>query len=196
MILPKAISSIAGAPNTVNGYTFIPTDDAEVEQDAPLSTRLRRREFGNLYHIYKNRPGACVGWSEDMDYRVGSQAFTTTDDDWVEVVRITVFVPRGTEFIRWGLFGRKTGSGTGKVRLRTASMDNNEDTPIEVDVVNSWSSPYTSNLVKYDDVGAGKLNVYPGSKELTQDALIVDIKSDGSARVDLAGLTAWFEVVT
>lgn len=197
MILPRAVTSLAGAPNTVNSHTFVPIDDDEVSQDAPLSVRLRTRLHGNLYHIWRNRPGVCIAWSEDTHYRVGSQAFSTTDAQYEEVARIPIFVPRNVTSVRWAAFVRKTGSGTGKLRLRTASMDSYGTSPIEVDAVNSWSSPYDANLVKYDDAGNVDLAVTTNSDaDVTQDEIIVDLKSDGAARVDLLGLTAWFEVVT
>ncbi len=196
MIIPKALSSLAGQVNTVNGWAFVPIDDDETSQDAPLSVRLRRRQHGNMMHIYRNRPGACVGWSEDTHYRVGSQAYGTTDAEYEEVARIPIFAPKGTTDIRWAAFLRKTGSGTGKMRLRTASMDQNGTTAIEADAVQSWTSPYSSNLVKYDDSGLDTLEVTTGGEfNFTQDEIIIDIKSDGSARVDLLGFSAWFEVV-
>lgn len=197
LIVPHNISSIAAAPSTVNNHTFVPIDDDELGQDSPLSVRLRHRVHGNMYHVWRNRPGSCVGFSDDTHYRVGAQAFTTTESEYVEVTRFPIFIPKDVTEVRWAVFARKTGSGVGKVRLRTASMDLFGTAPIEIDAVQSWSSPYQSNLIKYNDTGYTTLTVTgKPDAETTQDEIIIDLKSDGAARVDLLGITAWFRAVS
>ena len=193
MVLPEALTSVASAPSVQNGNVFVPTDDSEITQDAPLSVRLRGRVYGNMYTTWRNRPGSCVSFSEDAEYRTTFNAFTTTAAEYEEVARFPIFVPRDVTAVRWAVFSVKSGTGTGKVRLRTASMDAFGTAAIEIDAVQSYTSPYTGNLAKYDDGGYTTLTVTPSGAETTQDEIIVDIISDGSSRVDLLGLTAWFE---
>lgn len=197
MIFPRSVTSIPAGTNTQSGHVFVPIDDDETAQDSALSVRLRRRMHGNLYHIWRTRPGMALAFSDDTHYRAGAQAFTTTSSEYENVIRVPIFVPRDTTGLRWALFARKTGSGVGRVRLRTASMDAGGDSPEVVDAVNSWTSPYTSNLKTYADSGASALSVSPGTEQaVTQDELIIDLQSDGSADVDLLGICAWFEVVS
>jgi len=196
MIVPRAANAIAGSVNTLNGWPFVPIDDDEVSQDAPLSVRLRRRAHANMMHVYRNRPGACVGWSEDANHRAGAAAFSTTSSNFEEVLRFPVFIPKGTTSLRWSAFLRKTGSGTGKMRMRTSTMDAYGQAAITADAVNGWSSPYTSNLVKYDDVGQSALSATTDPDfAVTQDYVTVELQSNGSQTVYLYGLCIWFEVV-
>lgn len=196
MIVPRVATSIAAGVNTRNGWDFVPVDDDEVDQDAPLSVRIRRREHENMMHIWRNRPGSVIGWSDDTHHRAGAEAFSTTESSFVEVLRFPVFLPRGTTDLRWAVFLRKTGSGTGKMRLRTKSMDEYGEPAVEVDAVNSWSSPYTSNLHKYDDVGQDSLPVTTDPDfETTQDEVVVELRSDGANTVYLYGITMWAESV-
>ncbi len=196
MICGQALTSIAGAPNSAGGYVFVPIDDGETSQDAPLSTRLRRREYENLVHIYKNRPGAIIGWSEDYDFRPSAQAFHTTSSDFVEVIRIPFLAPKGAQFAQWALFAEQDQTGfvsTGKIRLTTSEMESKGISPITVDAPATFSTPYTNNLITWDSAGGLYLHVKSDTDQpATQNELIVSLKSDGASTVTLLGLTAWF----
>lgn len=195
LILPKVPTSIPASVNALHGNVFVPIDDEETSQDAPLSVRLRTRQYRNLYHVWRNRPGMVLTFSEDTHFRAGSQAFTTTSTTYVEQIRVPVYVPREVTKIRWAVVGRKTGSSTGRVRLRTQSMDQTAQAAQVVDLPQTYAHPYTSNIVTYADGGQAALTCKPPSvNDFSQDELIVDLQSDGSASVDLIGITCWFEV--
>ena len=196
MMIPRAVSTIPAGVNTQSGYPFVPTDSAETTVDRPLSVRLRRRAHANLMHIYRNRPGMCLAYSDATDVPVsGDEGLSNDTAEYVNVARVPIFVPQGTTSLRWSVVARRRGY-SGNVRLRTASMDSKGDAAQVVAVPSGWSSPYTGNLITYADAGQDVLNVYPSKVHaVSQDELIIDIQGDG-ARATVHSVCVWFERVT
>ena len=182
-------SSLAAGKYTTGSNVYRTMDTDEADQDSPLSVALRQAQWDNLEYIRRTKVGSVLGWSDDGEKRSNEEAYGVSSAAYTRVITLPFQVPHGVTKLKWSLLGHRDGSA-GKVRL-TTDVDSDLGTAAkEVDVIATWTSPYTANVERYDDSGDASLGVTPG----TWCELRVDLKGDGTDKAYLTGLCCWFEV--
>ncbi len=175
------LGSVAASKFTLGGVTFRPFDDSEVAADAPLSVAFRNRLYANLEFIRRAHTDSVVGWSDSALYRVAAYQYTSVG--YTVAARIPFMAPAHKSYLRWGLYGFVT-SGTGYVRLSTLRSRAAGAVDYEKQLAVGWTSPHTSNLIKYDDTNMGALTCTPGES----DEIMIELKGTNAT---LMGIVAW-----
>lgn len=192
-IWPKAPTAVAAGPETVDGHRFVAHDTTEGDVNSGLTVHQRQVGWDNLQHIRAVRTGTVVGWSENIQYRAGTEEYRSSSATYELVIRLPFWADRGQTRLRWGLFGRRhASSSAGGVQLTTAHMLATGVSSQEVALTTTWSSPYSGSLYKYDDGGQGDLEC----AENQWNELQVYIKGDGTYEAHMLSLSVWFESVT
>lgn len=191
-IWPKAPTSIAAGSDTVDSWDFVPHDDSEADVDSGLTVHQRRMAWNNLRHIHAVRGGTIVGWSENIQYRAGTEKYSSSSSTYELVIRFPFFAGYGQTKLRWGLYGKRhASSSAGGVQLVTQHMLSEGTSAQEVALTTTWSSPYSGSLYKYDDGGQADLDC----AENQWNELLVYVKGDGTYDAHLLSLSVWFESV-